>query len=359
MANEIFEYDVFISFASADEALIKPIWQELSLSGVRVFWSDATLRDRVGASWFDVVQAALDRSRHLLLVCTKTSLRSEWVKREYVAFYNHCYRADVRRLVPLLTGGTDIVDLPLFLREIEACRLEQPDTVKRLIQLFGGTDVSALRRELVARDAEIQMLKNSLRASENELNDRRRTVAPEGSERKESNRPKLYLRRTWRLSNTTNGAEDGAQYLVGSEFDSAEISEENLVGVRTVSGEVAWIRKDIVCSEDLRTYFKIKERGIKGYLVGHMTDMRGDGTLDHIVINDAFLGKSHVNTKMVRRISIRREDDKDAVLTVETRDGGQYEGTSNELNHWGTYFVCGGTLIALNTANGITLEAVD
>ena len=39
-----FEYDVFVSFSSADEQLVKPIWQELCSNGLRVFWSDSTLK---------------------------------------------------------------------------------------------------------------------------------------------------------------------------------------------------------------------------------------------------------------------------------------------------------------------------
>ena len=39
-----FDYDVFLSFSASDEGLVRPVWQELCLSGLRVFWSDATLK---------------------------------------------------------------------------------------------------------------------------------------------------------------------------------------------------------------------------------------------------------------------------------------------------------------------------
>jgi hypothetical protein len=45
--DTIFEYDVFLSFASADEDIVKPIWQEISLSGLRVFWSDEALKKKL------------------------------------------------------------------------------------------------------------------------------------------------------------------------------------------------------------------------------------------------------------------------------------------------------------------------
>jgi hypothetical protein len=101
MAN-IFEYDVFLSFASSDEELVKPMWQELCLSGLRVFWSDAALKNELGNSWIEIIESSLDRSRHMLLVCSPTSLNSTWVKREYRAFLEHCYKPGVRRLIPTL-----------------------------------------------------------------------------------------------------------------------------------------------------------------------------------------------------------------------------------------------------------------
>src|SRR5208337_552870 len=96
--EEMFDYDIFLSFAVADETIVRPIWQELCLSGLRVFWSDATLKQRLGESWFDNIESSLERSRHFVLVVSPSSMASEWVRREYKAFYNHCYQAGVRRL---------------------------------------------------------------------------------------------------------------------------------------------------------------------------------------------------------------------------------------------------------------------
>jgi hypothetical protein len=68
---ERFNYDIFISFAAEDQDLVRPLWRELTTAGFRVFWSDAALRDRVGSSWFDVIQEALSHSRHLLIIFTR------------------------------------------------------------------------------------------------------------------------------------------------------------------------------------------------------------------------------------------------------------------------------------------------
>lgn len=132
------DYDVFISFAAEDQEMVRPLWRELTAAGFRVFWSDAALRNRAGNSWFDIIQEALSRSRHLLVVFTPAALLSKWVKREYVAFLSNLHEPPARLLVPLIGAGCTFRDLPLFLRELQACQLDDPSVIDRLISAFGG-----------------------------------------------------------------------------------------------------------------------------------------------------------------------------------------------------------------------------
>ena len=169
MTDSTFEYDVFISFASADQELVHPLWQDLTASGLRVFWSDSLLRDRVGTSWFDVIQQSLERSRHLLLVCTPSALGSSWVKREYGGFLSYCYRPPDRVLVPVLAAGSEVADLPLFLRELECGRLDDPALLRRLVRVFGGVDIHALRQQLAAREEEVLRLRNENRMYQQQI----------------------------------------------------------------------------------------------------------------------------------------------------------------------------------------------
>ena len=177
MSDIVYAYDVFISFAAIDQPLVTPIWQDLCASGLRVFWSDEALRNHVGASWFEIIQDSLERSRHMLLVCTDVALASEWVKREYVAFYSHCYRPPSRILVPVLAPGIETNRLPLFLRGIEACHIENPETARYLRQVFGGTDAETLRRELEARDSEIRLLQQKLSDSQAQISEHLKAVS--------------------------------------------------------------------------------------------------------------------------------------------------------------------------------------
>lgn len=153
-----FEYDVFISFSSADEEIVKPIWQELCSNGLRVFWSDATLKKEVGNSWFEVIEKSLERSRHMLLVCSENSMNSKWVQREYRAFFDYCYLADSRRLIPLLTSDFKPKDLPIFLRELQVGKTNDRQFIQEIIPILGGVNIEKLQLELQSLKEQVSSL---------------------------------------------------------------------------------------------------------------------------------------------------------------------------------------------------------
>jgi hypothetical protein len=153
-----FEYDVFLSFSSADEEIVKPIWQELCSNGLRVFWSDAILKKEVGNSWFEVIERSLERSKHMLLVCSENSMNSKWVQREYRAFYDQCYSADTRRLIPVLAHGYKPNDLPLFLRGLQVGNIDDHQFIKEIIPILGGVNFEKLQFELQSLKEEIRSL---------------------------------------------------------------------------------------------------------------------------------------------------------------------------------------------------------
>lgn len=153
-----FEYDVFISFSSADEEIVKPIWQELCSNGLRVFWSDSALKKEVGNSWFEVIEKSLERSRHMLLICSDNSMNSKWVQREYRAFFDFCYSANSRRLIPLLTREFKANNLPLFLRQLQVGEINDPQFIQDLIPILGGVDIEKLQLELQSLREQVNLL---------------------------------------------------------------------------------------------------------------------------------------------------------------------------------------------------------
>lgn len=154
-----FEYDVFLSFASKDEDVVRPIWQELSLNGLRIFWSDETLKESVGKSFFGVIQNALAQSKHLLLMCSNNSMQSEWVKLEYETFYSEYYMRNqsTRRLILFPIKNYDFSQLPPFLRQIQVTK-----DIKEIVPILGGVDVAALKSENKNLRNEIESLRKKI-----------------------------------------------------------------------------------------------------------------------------------------------------------------------------------------------------
>lgn len=173
--EDIFDYDVFLSFASADKEFVKPIWQEMSLSGLRVFWSDETLKQNVGQSFFSVIQNALTNSRHFVLFCTPNSMKSNWVREEYETFFSECYIASgrTRRLIVFEGTHFDRSILPAMLKNIQST-----SSSKEVISILGGINIQALinenknlKQKIQIAHIEIDKLKNELAHTNSEKND--------------------------------------------------------------------------------------------------------------------------------------------------------------------------------------------
>jgi ferredoxin len=164
--QDIFEYDAFLSFASSDEAIAKPIWQEMSLSGLRIFWSDENLKQSIGQSFFAIIQNALSHSRHFVLICTQNSMKSNWVREEYETFFSQCYIPSGRERRLILFHGKDFdrSTLPTLLRNIQMC-----DSVKEIITTLGGVNISDLINENRSLKKENQIAMDNIQELEREL----------------------------------------------------------------------------------------------------------------------------------------------------------------------------------------------
>lgn len=126
-AREAFEYDVFLSFASANQDAAGAICRTLREGGLRVFWAPDTLGDALGLSFVNAIGARLLGSRHFVLFWTAEAKESHWVQEEHETFYSQCYiRArGARRLVILPDGREPLSTLPGLLRNLQVARSAQ------------------------------------------------------------------------------------------------------------------------------------------------------------------------------------------------------------------------------------------
>jgi formylglycine-generating enzyme required for sulfatase activity len=103
--------DIFISYASADRSRVKPLVEVLRQRGWSVWW-DRTIPP--GKTWDQVIEEALTGARCVIVLWTRDSVKSDWVRTEA--------EEGKRRgiLVPILL---DAVTMPLEFRRIQAANL--------------------------------------------------------------------------------------------------------------------------------------------------------------------------------------------------------------------------------------------
>ena len=71
--------DIFVSYASEDRERIQPIIKVLEKNGWSVWWDR---KIPIGRTFDDVIEEAIDDAKCIVVIWTKTSVKSKWVRTE-------------------------------------------------------------------------------------------------------------------------------------------------------------------------------------------------------------------------------------------------------------------------------------
>jgi protein TonB len=103
--------DIFLSYASADRPRVKPLVDVLRQQGWSVWWDRTILP---GKTWDQVIEAALADARCVIVLWSRDSVQSDWVRTE---------ADEARRRGILVPALLDDVNIPLAFRRIQAANL--------------------------------------------------------------------------------------------------------------------------------------------------------------------------------------------------------------------------------------------
>jgi TonB family protein len=146
--------DIFISYARTDKAIAKLLADSLATQGWRVWWDRDILP---GESFAETIERALDSSACVIVLWSKTSIASGWVKTEAAEGLSRGI------LIPALIEN---VKIPLEFRRIETANLsdwqgsashpeycEMLDAIGRMIRQRATGDLGKESEEEAARKA--------------------------------------------------------------------------------------------------------------------------------------------------------------------------------------------------------------
>ena len=124
-------YDIFISLKvrtldgkgyTADDKVAKDIYENLTAAGYRVFYSEETLKQKVGAEYEPIIYHALSTAPVFLLICTDEVdyITQPWVQNEWSRYLKRREEDPALALVPVITNKVDISQFPAKLKKLQA-----------------------------------------------------------------------------------------------------------------------------------------------------------------------------------------------------------------------------------------------
>ena len=222
------DYDVFLSFKSTDEngfptkdrSIARHIYDALTARGIRTFYSEVTLADRIGEDYEPIIYKALYSSKCFILVATQEAyVDAVWVKNEWSRFRDRIRDEGLRGAAFAVFDGISPMALPVFLQKQGIDLAKYPaggygeQIADNLARKWGlapkeeSAEARRLRRELEEQQHRMEEQQQRQRDLEQKLNDIASAPAQQSgvggvSTRNLISRAKLFLEdKDWKNAN--------------------------------------------------------------------------------------------------------------------------------------------------------------
>jgi TIR domain-containing protein len=128
--------DVFISYSSMDDSIVRRIAERMREAGVTSFFAPADIPG--GANFVEKISDGLQQSQMVVLFLSQSALDSFWVQREWSAQLVRMAHDRTAGLLPILLPGVDEAQLSPLLRvqnrlDFRACDLNDPDVLEQSV----------------------------------------------------------------------------------------------------------------------------------------------------------------------------------------------------------------------------------
>lgn len=178
------DYTVFLSFKSANEDgtptreryIARKIYDELTKRGIKTFFSEITLKNRIGEDFEPIIFKALYSCKYFILVATsEENINATWVKNEWSRFRDRITDENLTDCCFAVFGDIPVSKLPAFIRK-QGINLAKYPAGGYEIEI---ADALALKLGLINRNSESDEIRQQLeeqKRAQRELEERLRSV---------------------------------------------------------------------------------------------------------------------------------------------------------------------------------------
>ena len=138
---------VFVSYSHTDEAFVRLLLSDIEDLGVSV-WIDLKLD--IGDSLILRISDAIQASDFLIACLSKTSVKSNWVKKELAVATTMGINGNRVFVLPLLLAGIEQSDIPLFLADLLCADFREPASYDRAFNRL----IRRIQSEAIGKDSE-------------------------------------------------------------------------------------------------------------------------------------------------------------------------------------------------------------
>lgn len=145
--------DIFFSYSHKDKKDADRLAETLESHGLSLFRFTEPQETMPETDWVDAVHDGLERSQHLLVLCSPRSTESRYVKDECKKFYKQPDRSRGGARKVFLYPGKDFTDADVPRYFDESAVVREPERIVRAVYQIR---IDALRGELDIRDGQIK-----------------------------------------------------------------------------------------------------------------------------------------------------------------------------------------------------------
>lgn len=142
-------YDVFLSHNRRQKPWVRCLFHFLESQGLRVFFDEESIAP--GENIIAAIERALERSRHVLLVVSPSSLESKWVALEAELAVHVDLDASKGTLVPVIIEPVDFSHVRPSVRSLSCVDLTDPttreDRLRSVLHHVGVSQAYSMRSE--------------------------------------------------------------------------------------------------------------------------------------------------------------------------------------------------------------------